>query len=100
MRTAQRSLPRDATTPADAEHSYAAPFDRHDWIIDRCGTRVRYIIDFYSGAPASDLAGAATAAGGGGAPARSPISFYLDVRPAPDLEGIKMRAHRLFLRPN
>jgi len=23
------------------------PFDRHDWTIDRCGTHVRYIIDYY-----------------------------------------------------
>nr|DBA44770.1 TPA_exp: holocytochrome c synthase [Cyanoptyche gloeocystis] len=23
------------------------PFDRHDWIVDRCGKEVRYIIDFY-----------------------------------------------------
>jgi hypothetical protein len=27
---------------------YTAPFDRHDWVVDRCGTRVRYIIDFYA----------------------------------------------------
>lgn len=23
------------------------PFDRHDWVIDRCGTEVRYILDYY-----------------------------------------------------
>ena len=23
------------------------PFDRHDWTLDRCGTTVRYIIDYY-----------------------------------------------------
>jgi hypothetical protein len=23
------------------------PFDRHDWVIDRCGQEVRYVIDFY-----------------------------------------------------
>eukprot|EP00741_Cyanophora_paradoxa_P010397 tig00020531_g10055.t1 len=23
------------------------PFDRHDWIVDRCGKEVRYIIDYY-----------------------------------------------------
>ena len=23
------------------------PFDRHDWWVERCGTEVRYIIDFY-----------------------------------------------------
>ncbi|KAI6110044.1 cytochrome c/c1 heme lyase-domain-containing protein [Pisolithus sp. B1] len=28
---------------------YSAPFDRHDWIVDRCGTRIRYVIDFYTG---------------------------------------------------
>lgn len=22
-------------------------FDRHDWYVDRCGTEVRYVIDFY-----------------------------------------------------
>lgn len=24
-----------------------APFDRHDWVVDRCGKEVRYVIDFY-----------------------------------------------------
>lgn len=28
-------------------HSYELPFDRHDWIVDRCGREVRYIIDYY-----------------------------------------------------
>lgn len=28
---------------------YELPFDRHDWIVDRCGTDVRYIIDYYEG---------------------------------------------------
>lgn len=23
------------------------PFDRHDWIVDRCGKEVHYIIDYY-----------------------------------------------------
>jgi hypothetical protein len=27
--------------------SGARPFDRHDWVIDRCGKEVRYIIDYY-----------------------------------------------------
>lgn len=26
---------------------YELPFDRHDWIVDRCGKDVRYIIDYY-----------------------------------------------------
>ncbi|KAF5663715.1 cytochrome c heme-lyase [Fusarium heterosporum] len=58
---------------------YSAPFDRHDWVIDRCGTRVDYVIDFYSGRP-----------DGKGGP-----SFYLDVRPKLNTwEGVKMRAKR------
>lgn len=28
---------------------YELPFDRHDWIVDRCGKQVRYIIDYYDG---------------------------------------------------
>ncbi|RKO92828.1 cytochrome c/c1 heme-lyase [Blyttiomyces helicus] len=47
------------------------PFDRHDWTIDRCGTEVRYIIDYYS---APDVAP--------GVPA-----FNVDVRPALDSPG-------------
>ncbi|KAJ3110052.1 hypothetical protein HDU96_006942 [Phlyctochytrium bullatum] len=27
---------------------YKLPFDRHDWTVDRCGTTVRYVIDFYN----------------------------------------------------
>ncbi|PFH58647.1 hypothetical protein XA68_13416 [Ophiocordyceps unilateralis] len=58
---------------------YTAPFDRHDWVIDRCGTRVDYVIDFYAGR--SD-----------GKPGPS---FYLDVRPKLNTwEGVKMRALR------
>ncbi|KAG6832708.1 hypothetical protein H0H92_012280 [Tricholoma furcatifolium] len=58
---------------------YAAPFDRHDWIVDRCGVRTRYIIDFYSG----HTSGSST---------NNNLSFYLDVRPALDnWEGVKMR---------
>jgi len=28
---------------------YEMPFDRHDWIVERCGKEVRYIIDYYDG---------------------------------------------------
>ncbi|XP_062920667.1 holocytochrome c-type synthase [Mobula hypostoma] len=28
---------------------YELPFDRHDWIVNRCGKEVRYIIDYYDG---------------------------------------------------
>uniref|UniRef100_U5ERG5 Holocytochrome c-type synthase n=1 Tax=Corethrella appendiculata TaxID=1370023 RepID=U5ERG5_9DIPT len=33
---------------------YELPFDRHDWIIDRCGKDVRYIIDYYDGGMVDD----------------------------------------------
>eukprot|EP00884_Botryococcus_braunii_P023271 jgi/Botrbrau1/9628/Bobra.0131s0008.1 len=44
------------------------PFDRHDWYVDRCGTEVRYVIDFYFD---EDKAG-------------TPEAFQLRVRPALD----------------
>lgn len=57
---------------------YTAPFDRHDWVIDRCGTRIDYVIDFYAGRPGGTAGGP---------------SFYLDVRPKLNTwEGVKMRA--------
>lgn len=28
---------------------YEMPFDRHDWIVDRNGEEVRYVIDYYDG---------------------------------------------------
>ncbi|KAK1760096.1 cytochrome c/c1 heme-lyase [Echria macrotheca] len=60
---------------------YTAPFDRHDWVVDRCGTQVEYVIDFYAGR--SDGKGAGK------------LNFYLDVRPKLNSwEGIKMRALR------
>ncbi|KAF9001929.1 cytochrome c/c1 heme-lyase [Cyathus striatus] len=57
---------------------YSAPFDRHDWVVDRCGTRMRYVIDFYTGHNSNAHDGN--------------VSFFLDVRPALDSwEGAKMR---------
>ncbi|EME84747.1 uncharacterized protein MYCFIDRAFT_210968 [Pseudocercospora fijiensis CIRAD86] len=57
---------------------YSAPFDRHDWVVDRCGRRIEYVIDFYKGR-------------GGG------ISFYLDARPKLNSwDGIKMRIAKTF----
>ncbi|BES96225.1 cytochrome [Nesidiocoris tenuis] len=47
---------------------YELPFDRHDWIVDRCGKDVRYIIDYYDG----------------GSPDRNHRFAILDVRPAMD----------------
>lgn len=60
---------------------YTAPFDRHDWVIDRCGTRVDYVIDFYSGKDENR-------------PGKS-LNFYLDVRPKLNSwEGILLRARK------
>ncbi|CAG9833971.1 unnamed protein product [Diabrotica balteata] len=33
---------------------YELPFDRHDWIVDRCGKDVRYVIDYYDGGDCDD----------------------------------------------
>ncbi|KAI0530170.1 cytochrome c/c1 heme-lyase [Xylaria digitata] len=61
---------------------YQAPFDRHDWVVDRCGKEIEYVIDFYAGRSASN-----------GADGK--LSFYLDVRPKLNSwEGVKMRAFR------
>jgi Cytochrome c/c1 heme lyase len=57
-------------------YRYSLPFDRHDWLIDRDGVEVRYVIDFYKGA--------ATPSSATSASAPKPISIYLDVRPAVD----------------
>jgi len=50
----------------------APPFDRHDWIVDRNGKEVRYVIDFYA-APASSRGAH-----------QMPLPVHLDVRPALD----------------
>jgi cytochrome c heme-lyase len=61
---------------------YHAPFDRHDWVVDRCGKRVEYVIDFYAGRDE-------------GKPGKS-LNFYLDVRPKVNSwEGVWMRVSRL-----
>ncbi|KAJ7771751.1 cytochrome C1 heme lyase [Mycena metata] len=63
---------------------YSAPFDRHDWVVDRCGVQMRYIIDFYTGRSQG--------------PATGP-SFFLDVRPALDnWEGVKMRTQHFWAK--
>lgn len=33
---------------------YGLPFDRHDWIVDRCGKNIRYVIDYYDGGDVDD----------------------------------------------
>lgn len=56
---------------------YTEPFDRHDWVVDRCGKQVEYVIDFYKGR------------------GDNPLSFHLDVRPKINSwEGVKMRIAR------
>eukprot|EP00051_Salpingoeca_urceolata_P031441 m.11585 g.11585 ORF g.11585 m.11585 type:complete len:229 (+) comp4052_c0_seq1:266-952(+) len=32
------------------------PFDRHDWTVDRCGTEVKYVIDYYAIEQGDDIA--------------------------------------------
>ncbi|KAG9246547.1 cytochrome c/c1 heme-lyase, partial [Calycina marina] len=60
---------------------YMEPFDRHDWVVDRCGTKVEYIIDFYKGSDKN---------------ANGRLNFYLDVRPKLNtFEGWKMRAAKV-----
>jgi cytochrome c heme-lyase len=60
---------------------YKPPFDRHDWVVDRCGTKVEYVIDFYAGKDEKK--------------AGKELNFYLDVRPKLNsFEGVKMRAFR------
>ncbi|KAF9350783.1 Cytochrome c1 heme lyase [Mortierella sp. AD094] len=56
---------------------YTLPFDRHDWVVDRCGKQVTYIIDFYSGQPDPRYPEAP--------------SFYLDVRPKLTMDGAWLR---------
>ncbi len=104
---------------------YVLPFDRHDWIVDRCGVEVRYVIDFYQGramppsaaaaasasasASASGAASPSAVAPGGLQPASLPAgqhmaglgpSVYLDVRPAVSVGGLidrlRMGITRLF----
>ncbi|RPB16007.1 cytochrome c and c1 heme-lyase [Morchella conica CCBAS932] len=61
---------------------YHAPFDRHDWTVDRCGKKIDYVIDFYSGKHDPKQPEA--------------VSFYLDVRPKLSVEGVMMRAQKWF----
>lgn len=64
---------------------YTEPFDRHDWIVERCGGEtVEYIIDFYQGK--ADTTGSKPS---------QQLNFYLDVRPKLNsVEGCKMRFER------
>lgn len=62
---------------------YELPFDRHDWIVDRCGKDVRYIIDYYDGGEVDNKYQFA----------------LLDVRPAVDsLENVWDRMRVMYMR--
>lgn len=62
---------------------YAAPFDRHDWVVDRCGTKIEYVIDFYAGKNEKKEG--------------KSLNFYLDVRPKLNsFEGVKTRVMRFW----
>ena len=50
---------------------YKPPFDRHDWVVERCGTEVTYLIDFYRGRAVRGIPAEMT-------------PMYLDARPAAD----------------
>jgi len=65
-----RGRPKDISPKARFLNlmGYKLPFDRHDWIVDRCGQEVRYIIDFYNAAPMPNMT----------------TALHLDVRPALD----------------
>ncbi|GAA6048533.1 hypothetical protein JCM3770_006540 [Rhodotorula araucariae] len=95
---------------------YTAPFDRHDWLVDRPvrpptasspapstpspsdapeSVRIRYVIDFYTGRGAGLLTPPPPA---GQAPEenfRPNLAFFIDCRPALDgWEGVRMRFNR------
>ncbi|BGP18056.1 hypothetical protein JCM10213_008408 [Rhodosporidiobolus nylandii] len=99
---------------------YTAPFDRHDWLVDRPlppsssssssspsspssaaeSTRIRYVIDFYTGRGAGLLAPDSGAGAGGGDKGVERnfvpnLAFFIDCRPAVDgWEGVRMRFNR------
>ncbi|KAG0226894.1 cytochrome c1 heme lyase [Mortierella sp. GBAus27b] len=74
--------PKDLTPKARVRSwmGYTLPFDRHDWVVDRCGKQVTYIIDFYSGQPDPRYPEAP--------------SFYLDVRPKISMDGLWLQFKR------
>lgn len=73
-----RGRPRDVSPKARMLNwmGYKLPFDRHDWIIDRCGQEVRYVIDFYEGKRERES---------------DPPSIYIDARPEFSLGGVRDR---------
>jgi hypothetical protein len=61
------------------------PFDRHDWIVDRYGKEIRYIIDYYHDEAVMAAATAATSSSDApGNQQKVMQSIKIDVRPALD----------------
>lgn len=78
---------------------YQLPFDRHDWVVERCGgERIEYVIDFYQGKSASPTSAQGEGPGGiMGASGPGKLSFYLDVRPKLNsYEGWRMRFNKFW----
>lgn len=62
---------------------YSPPFDRHDWVISRCGKEVTYLLDFYNGR----------------ATRGRPVAMHIDARPAgDDVQGAWDRVRLPFVR--
>ena len=76
----------DEPTPkarARAMFGYSPPFDRHDWVITRCGKEVTYLLDFYNGRRT----------------AGRPVSMHIDARPIGDnAQDVWDRARMPFVR--
>ncbi|KAJ5320333.1 hypothetical protein PENANT_c010G03826 [Penicillium antarcticum] len=71
---------------------YQHPFDRHDWVVERCGgEKIEYVIDFYQGKPTGNSGNSGLAGNAG--PGK--LSFFLDVRPKLNsYEGWRLRFNR------
>ena len=79
--------PKEPTLKARMKEfvGYKPPFDRHDWVVDRCGAEVRYLIDYYNGRPVAGTS--------------KPVSMYIDARPAGDtLTDVWDRLRRPFVQ--
>lgn len=68
---------------------YVKPFDRHDWVVDRCGKQVEYVIDFYTGNNASNTS----------APYNQDLpAMYIDARPKVSVGGVYDRTRMMLNR--
>lgn len=70
-----RGRPDELTLKARANSllGYTRPFDRHDWVVSRCGKEVTYLLDFYNGKVTR----------------QKPVAMHIDARPdATDMQGV------------